>query len=75
MKKKIAIPVDEKGILDTHFGHCRYFSLYEISGAEIISEEIVEPPPHEPGLLPVWLANRGVTEYWRAGWETVPLRF
>lgn len=26
------------------------------------NETVVEAPPHEPGLLPKWLAERGVTE-------------
>ena len=26
---------------------------------EIAAEEIVEAPPHQPGLLPQWLAERG----------------
>jgi predicted Fe-Mo cluster-binding NifX family protein len=67
MKKKFAVPVDDKGVLDTHFGHCLYFSLCEINGAEIVSEEIVQPPQHEPGILPVWLANRGVIDVLAGG--------
>ncbi len=62
MKKKIAIPVDQNGILDAHFGHCRFFVLLNIENKEIISEEIIDPPPHEPGLLPRWLADKGATD-------------
>jgi len=62
MKKKIAIPVDNAGLLDAHFGHCKFFALLKTNGEEIISEQLVTPPPHEPGLLPVWLAERGVTD-------------
>lgn len=62
MKKKIAIPVDNNGNLDGHFGHCKYFAIFCIHENKILSEEIVTPPPHEPGLLPVWLAERGVTD-------------
>jgi predicted Fe-Mo cluster-binding NifX family protein len=67
MKKKFAVPINDKGVLDAHFGHCRYFSLHEVEGEEIISDEIVQPPPHEPGLLPGWLADLGVTDVLAGG--------
>jgi len=62
MKKKIAVPVSENGTLDAHFGHCRYFALLETEDNQIISEGKIVPPPHEPGLLPRWLAEKGVTD-------------
>lgn len=58
---KIAIPVDQNNVLDAHFGHCRSFLLFDVVNKNIIGDEIVIPPPHEPGLLPRWLARRGVT--------------
>lgn len=60
--QKIAIPVDENGILDAHFGHCKYFVLAQIENDSIISTEKIVAPPHEPGLLPPWLAERSVTD-------------
>ncbi len=57
---KIAIPVvDEK--LSAHFGHCEYFSLYEVdeNTKSIRSQSQHTPPPHEPGLLPQWLHDLG----------------
>lgn len=62
MTKKIAIPVDASGILDGHFGHCKLFAVITTVGGEVISEDKLVPPPHEPGVLPVWLADRGVTD-------------
>jgi predicted Fe-Mo cluster-binding NifX family protein len=62
MTKKIAVPVNEAGILDAHFGHCKFFALVNTEGDKIISEEKVVPPPHEPGLLPRWLGEKGVTD-------------
>jgi predicted Fe-Mo cluster-binding NifX family protein len=62
MNKKIAIPVDENGILDGHFGHCKYFALLNVEGDTILSQEKVVPPPHEPGILPKWLAEKGATD-------------
>jgi ATP-binding protein involved in chromosome partitioning len=58
---KIAIPLSE-GKLFAHFGHCSAFALIdtdEKSGA-ITARNDIAAPPHEPGLLPVWLAERGV---------------
>jgi len=67
MNKKIAIPIDQNGILDGHFGHCKYFALIDIEGKNIISEEKLTPPPHEPGVLPKWLAERGATDVLAGG--------
>ncbi|MGI6322049.1 MAG: NifB/NifX family molybdenum-iron cluster-binding protein [Bacteroidales bacterium] len=61
MKKKIAIPLEE-GILCSHFGHCQQFAIIDAEGKEITFETLVTPPPHEPGLLPGWLAEKGVTD-------------
>lgn len=62
MNKKIAIPVDENGILDSHFGHCKFFALLDTEDNKIVAEEKVVPPPHEPGVLPKWLAEKGVSD-------------
>lgn len=67
MKKRIAVPVSGKNMLDAHFGHCKYFSIYDVEEKEIVSEEIIQPPPHEPGVLPGWLAQRGVTDVLAGG--------
>jgi predicted Fe-Mo cluster-binding NifX family protein len=58
---KIAIPVAD-GKLCMHFGHCQYFALLDLDKEEgkVTRLDDVEPPPHEPGLLPKWLAERGV---------------
>lgn len=62
MDRRIAIPVDENGILDGHFGHCKFFALFDMDGNNIIAEEKVVPPAHEPGVLPKWLAEKGVND-------------
>lgn len=67
MSKKIAIPVDENGILDGHFGHCKYFVLIDVEDTTIVNKEQVTPPPHEPGVLPKWLAEKGVTDVLAGG--------
>lgn len=59
---KIAIPLTQ-GRLAAHFGHCEQFALVSVeSDTQIIQgKEIIEAPPHQPGLLPLWLSERGVT--------------
>ncbi len=56
-----AIPL-ENGRLCSHFGHCQQFALIDVENDQIVSERLITPPPHEPGLLPGWLAELGVTD-------------
>lgn len=44
-----------------HFGHCSTFALVDVENDSIESVTEVVPPPHQPGLLPPWLAQQGVT--------------
>ncbi|MGE4351806.1 MAG: NifB/NifX family molybdenum-iron cluster-binding protein [Bdellovibrionales bacterium] len=56
----IAVPL-ENGKLCQHFGHCASFALIHVDSNEAIADRRdVDAPPHEPGLLPAWLAERGV---------------
>jgi predicted Fe-Mo cluster-binding NifX family protein/MinD-like ATPase involved in chromosome partitioning or flagellar assembly len=57
---RIAIPL-ANGKLAMHFGHCERFALVDVDPTEkkILKREDIEAPPHEPGLLPPWLAERG----------------
>jgi ATP-binding protein involved in chromosome partitioning len=59
-RMKVAIPL-ANGKLAMHFGHCEHFALIEVDIAkkEIVHRENIEAPPHQPGLLPPWLAERG----------------
>ncbi len=59
---KIAIPVSGK-TLCSHFGHCEQFALVEVDNLsrQITGMTFVQAPPHQPGLLPRWLHERGVT--------------
>ncbi|MFO7671389.1 MAG: NifB/NifX family molybdenum-iron cluster-binding protein [Bacteroidales bacterium] len=61
MKRRIAIPL-ENGILCSHFGHCQQFAMIDADTNHISGEQLITPPPHEPGLLPGWLAEKGVTD-------------
>ncbi len=59
---KIAIPLAD-GKLSAHFGHCESFAIIEIDpeAKKVMKREDVDAPPHQPGLLPVWLAERGAS--------------
>ena len=59
---KIALPL-AAGKLCMHFGHCEQFVLIDVDETtrKITGKTTVTPPPHEPGLLPRWLAEQGVT--------------
>jgi predicted Fe-Mo cluster-binding NifX family protein len=52
-----------EGKLATHFGHCAAFALLDVDAAQkkIIERRDVAAPPHQPGLLPAWLAERGAS--------------
>lgn len=58
---RFAIPLAD-GKLATHFGHCASFALIDVNPGEkiILKREDIDAPPHQPGLLPPWLAERGV---------------
>jgi Mrp family chromosome partitioning ATPase/predicted Fe-Mo cluster-binding NifX family protein len=57
---KIAIPVAE-GKLTAHFGHAAEFAIVHVENQEITNKEMMTPPPHEPGVLPKWLHEQGVS--------------
>ena len=58
---KIALPLAE-GSLAMHFGHCDQFAVIEVNErGTVLSREDKTPPPHEPGVLPAWLHEFGVT--------------
>jgi len=41
---KIAVPTTQNNIVDAHFGHCEYYTVFTVDGSEIIKSEIVESP-------------------------------
>lgn len=58
---KVAVPVTENR-LSAHFGHCDVFSVFDVDTVKksVLSRQDLPAPPHEPGLLPRWLHERGV---------------
>ena len=59
---KYAVPVSG-GMVSQHFGHCEQFALIDVDEAkkQVLKKELVDSPGHEPGLLPQWLAQKGVS--------------
>ena len=61
MTRKIAVPISN-GKLDGHFGHCQQFAMVQVEEKKITEITHLDAPPHQPGLLPPWLAERGATD-------------
>jgi predicted Fe-Mo cluster-binding NifX family protein len=59
---RIAIPL-AAGRLAAHFGHCEEFVLVDVDDRRrrITASRRTQPPAHQPGLLPPWLASHGAT--------------
>jgi len=59
---RYALPVSG-GMVSPHFGHCEQFALIDVDEERrvIVRKELVSSPGHEPGLLPKWLAEEGVS--------------
>ena len=54
---RIAFPTNDNEMVETHFGHCKKFAIYTVKGQEILNKEVVDAPPHQPGLLPRFLGE------------------
>lgn len=59
---RIAIPLAD-GTLCMHFGHCGQFALVDVDEdtKAIMATKLLDPPAHEPGVLPRWLHEQGAT--------------
>jgi len=59
-KMKIAVPV-ANGMLSLHFGHCQQFAVFDVDSdsQKILGKQMLDPPGHEPGVLPKWLHEQG----------------
>ena len=59
---RFAVPVTD-GKVAAHFGHCSHFALFDVDEATkaIVKKEVIPSPGHQPGFLPAWLAEEGVS--------------
>ena len=58
-KKKFAIPT-VGNLLTPHFGHCEKFAIIDTENDKIQSTDFINPPVHQPGVYPSFLASQGV---------------
>jgi len=59
---RFAVPVTD-GKVSPHFGHCSHFALFDVDEKTkaIVRREFIPSPGHQPGFLPGWLADEGVS--------------
>ena len=57
---EVAISTDGDAVA-AHFGRCQAYTIVEIADGRIRGRELIANPGHEPGFLPGYLAQRGVT--------------
>lgn len=57
---KIALPTTNKVQVDEHFGHCKFFAVYQVEGNEIAEKSYLVAPTHAPGVLPKFLGEHDV---------------
>jgi predicted Fe-Mo cluster-binding NifX family protein len=56
---KIAISTDQ-GHVSAHFGRCASYTIVEIKEDQILKQEEIPNPGHQPGFLPQYLSDMGV---------------
>jgi len=60
--KKVRIAIaTENGQVSSHFGHCEKFTLVDVENGKVTSQNEIPAPPHEPGLLPGFIAEKGAS--------------
>jgi ATP-binding protein involved in chromosome partitioning len=57
---KFALPVED-GKLSDKFGHASHFAVFTVKNGAVGPKDLIPNPPHEPGGLPEWLDDLGVT--------------
>jgi ATP-binding protein involved in chromosome partitioning len=57
-KMRIGIPTNDRQTVESHFGHCKEFALIDCENGKVIETSYVTPPPHEPGVMPKFLAEQ-----------------
>lgn len=60
--KKIAIATDN-GQVSAHFGRCGSYTIFEVDETknEFVCQNQVDTPGHQPGMLPRFLNEKGVS--------------
>ena len=57
---KIAVPLQD-GVLSAHFGRCEEYAFVDLDPEThaVLEETVLAAPPHQPGVLPGWVAEHG----------------
>ncbi len=55
---KIAISCDESRV-SGHFGRCEKYILFEEENGKLKSKSEISSPPHQPGMIPRFLNEKG----------------
>ena len=57
---RVAVPCEGQQV-SAHFGHASHFAFFDADPdtGQVEGEQVVGAPPHQPGLLPPWLAQHG----------------
>lgn len=66
MKKIFAIPT-AGGRLTPHFGRCEQFAIVETENNKIVKDYYLDPPEHQPGTYPRFLADKKVDVIFAGG--------
>ncbi len=59
MNRIFAVPTENKKLC-AHFGRCESFAIVEVENDKIVKESYLDPPVHQPGTYPSFLAEKGV---------------
>jgi predicted Fe-Mo cluster-binding NifX family protein len=46
-------------MLAGHFGRCQHFTFFDVKDSKVVNRSTVQPPAHEPGIIPQWLSQQG----------------
>lgn len=49
-------------LLSEHFGHCQQFAYVDVESNKITNITVMNPPEHQPGTYPRWVADNGATD-------------
>ena len=57
---RVAISTDGD-VVSAHFGRCPHFTILDLEDGNVTKKEVVENPGHQPGHIPRFLHQKGVT--------------
>jgi predicted Fe-Mo cluster-binding NifX family protein len=56
---KIAVATEGREVA-AHFGHCSEYTLVDVRDGQLAGQLLLPNPGHQPGVLPGYLAEKGV---------------